>query len=239
MIDAQNVVLASNSSLNTTTLVGSPPSQTSGTPLGLDGAGGGYGGRGAFCVKGDGKDQEDLWGGDVYSWSSLSAPWSYGSQGGTTSRDKDLGGGGGGRILVATAWLNLDGALLADGGYAGVDGRGGSGGSILIKAFVLNGIGEISASGGMGWAGGGGGRVSIESKEQQGVPIFVHGGESLGCPDNAGAAGTQFDALSKSLVINNSNKSTVMNTIFMEFPTYPLWENVYVENYAKVAIPLL
>ncbi|MCO5593740.1 hypothetical protein L7F22_047757 [Adiantum nelumboides] len=99
--------------------------------------------------------------------------------------------------------------------------------------------GEISASGGTGWAGGGGGRVSIESEEQQGVPVFVHGGESLGCPDNAGAAGTQFDVLLKSLVISNSNKSTLTDTIFMEFPTYPLWESVYVENYAKVAIPLL
>ncbi|KAI5062055.1 hypothetical protein GOP47_0022594 [Adiantum capillus-veneris] len=239
MIDAENVILANNSSLNTTALAGSPPPQTSGTPLGLDGAGGGHGGRGAFCVKGDEKDQEDAWGGDVYSWSSLSAPWSYGSQGGTTSREEELGGGGGGRVLIAAAWLNLDGALLADGGYAGINGGGGSGGSILIKVSILNGTGEISASGGTGWAGGGGGRVSVESKEQEGVPVSVHGGDSLGCTDNAGAAGTRFDVVSKSLVVSNSNKSTQTDTIFMEFPTYPLWENVYVENYAKVAIPLL
>ncbi|MCO5549183.1 hypothetical protein L7F22_002649 [Adiantum nelumboides] len=119
-------------------------------------------GKGAFCVKGDGKDQEDSWGGDGYLWSSLSAPWKYVIQGGITIREEDLGGGGEG--------LQLDGAILAVGGYAGVDGGGGSGASILIKVFILNGTGEISAFGGMGWAGGGGGRVSIESKEQQDVP---------------------------------------------------------------------
>ncbi|MCO5590690.1 hypothetical protein L7F22_044665 [Adiantum nelumboides] len=131
MIDAQNVILASNSSLNTTTLAGFPPLQTSGTPLWLDGAGGGYGGRGAFCVTGDGKNQGDSWGGDGYSSSSLSAPWKYGSQGGITIKEEDLGGGGGG--------LQLDGAILTVEGYAGVDGGGGSGASILIKVFVLNG----------------------------------------------------------------------------------------------------
>eukprot|EP00250_Pteridium_aquilinum_P010753 c19609_g1_i2 orf=575-4888(+) len=239
VIDAENVMLADNSSLNTTALAGSPPPQTSGTPLGLDGAGGGYGGRGAFCVKGDDKDQEDAWGGDVYSWSSLAAPWNYGSQGGTTSREDELGGGGGGRIYVASAWLNLNGTLLADGGFAGVNGGGGSGGSIRIQAAILNGTGEISASGGTGWAGGGGGRVAVQSTEQEGVIISVHGGDSLGCPDNAGAAGTRFDLVPKSLVVSNSNKSTQTDTPLMEFPTYPFWENVYVENYAKVAIPLL
>ncbi|KAH7294748.1 hypothetical protein KP509_27G016400 [Ceratopteris richardii] len=231
--------MAKNSSVNTTALAGSPPPQTSGTPLGLDGAGGGYGGRGAFCVTGDGKDQEDAWGGDVYAWSSLSAPWNYGSQGGTTSREEELGGGGGGRVYIATTWLHLNGTVLADGGYAGVNGGGGSGGSIRIQASILNGTGEISASGGTGWAGGGGGRVAIDSTEHQGVIISVHGGDSLGCPDNAGAAGTRFDLAPKTLVVSNSNKFTQTDTLLMEFPTYPLWENVYVESHAKVAIPLL
>ena len=137
IVDARNVQLAEGSSMNTTALGGPPPSQTSGTPLGFDGAGGGYGGRGAFCVKGDSKDQEDAWGGDVYSWSSLSAPWSYGSQGGTTSREENLGGGGGGRVFISSTWLNLNGTILADGGYGDVSGGGGSGGSIRIQASVL------------------------------------------------------------------------------------------------------
>lgn len=240
IIDALHVELAEESILNTTGLGGPPPPQTSGTPLGLDGAGGGHGGRGAFCVKGDGKDQEDAWGGDVYSWSSLSAPWSYGSRGGTTSREEELGGGGGGRILVVVSgWLNLNGTLSADGGYGGVNGGGGSGGSIRIQASCLTGSGEITASGGTGWAGGGGGRVAIESIQQEGVTISAHGGDSLGCPDNAGAAGTRFDFVPQSLIVSNSNKSTETDTLLMEFPTYPLWENVYIESFAKVAIPLL
>jgi hypothetical protein len=65
------------------------------------------------------------------------------------------------------------------------------------------------------------------------------GGDSLGCPDNAGAAGTRFDLVEQTLIVSNSNRSTQTDTLLMEFPTYPLWENVYVEDYAKVAIPLL
>jgi hypothetical protein len=137
IVDARSVQMAKWSSMNTTALAGPPPSQTSGTPHGLDGAGGGYGGRGAFCVDGDSKDQEDAWGGDVYSWSSLATPWSYGSQGGTTSKEEDLGGGGGGRVFISSKWLNLNGRILADGGSADVSGGGGSGGSIQIRASVL------------------------------------------------------------------------------------------------------
>lgn len=61
----------------------------------------------------------------------------------------------------------------------------------------------------------------------------------MGCPENAGAAGTRFDLVPETLVVSNNNKSTQTDTVLMEFPTYPLWENVYVEDYAKVAIPLL
>eukprot|EP01018_Ginkgo_biloba_P018074 Gb_20427 [translate_table: standard] len=101
ILDARNLSLQQNSSLNTTGLGGAPPAQTSGTPLGIDGAGGGHGGRGACCIKGEGKDQEDTWGGDAYAWSTLSEPWSYGSRGGTTTREEELGGGGGGRVKIA------------------------------------------------------------------------------------------------------------------------------------------
>ena len=94
--------------------------QTSGTPLGVDGAGGGHGGRGACCIKSDGKDPEDTWGGDAYAWSTLTKPWSHGSRGGTTSREGKFGGGGGGRVkIIARSILNVNGSISADGG----DGR--------------------------------------------------------------------------------------------------------------------
>ncbi|KAH9328001.1 hypothetical protein KI387_000109, partial [Taxus chinensis] len=176
ILDAKNLSLQKNSSLNTTALGGVPPPQTSGTPLGVDGAGGGHGGRGACCIKDEGKDQEDTWGGDVYAWSSLTNPWSYGSKGGTTTREKELGGGGGGRVkIVVSGILDVNGSISADGGDGGHEGGGGSGGSIILLVPKLKGTGAVSASGGKGWAGGGGGRVSIKSYSRQAsLNIFVH-----------------------------------------------------------------
>ncbi|KAL5654052.1 hypothetical protein ACJX0J_033371, partial [Zea mays] len=100
--------------------------------------------------------------------------------------------------------------------------------------------GKISASGGDGLAGGGGGRVSINVfSRHDDTQIFVHGGRSSGCPDNAGAAGTLYEAVPKSLIVSNNNLSTQTDTLLLEFPNQPLWTNVFVRNRAKVAVPLL
>lgn len=78
------------------------------------------------------------WGGDTYSWSSLSVPVSYGSKGGTASSEEDHGGKGGGRVwLKAMNELEVNGAVLADGGDGGLLGGGGSGGSVYIKALKM------------------------------------------------------------------------------------------------------
>ena len=137
-LSAGNASFAGGSAVNTTGLAGSPPSQTSGTPQGIDGAGGGHGGRGACCLTDTRKLPEDVWGGDAYSWSTLSKPWSYGSKGGSTSREIDYGGGGGGRVKMnITQFLDVNGSLLAEGGYGGAKGGGGSGGSIFIIAYKM------------------------------------------------------------------------------------------------------
>lgn len=68
--------------------------------------------------------------------------------------------------------------------------------------------------------------------------IFL-GGRSSGCPDNAGAAGTLYEAVPKSLIVSNNNLSTQTDTLLLEFPNQPLWTNVFVRNRAKVAVPLL
>jgi hypothetical protein len=65
------------------------------------------------------------------------------------------------------------------------------------------------------------------------------GGKSSGCPDNAGAAGTLYEAVPKSLIVSNNNLSTQTDTLLLEFPNQPLWTNVFVRNHAKVAVPLL
>lgn len=132
---AASLSFGPNSLINTTSLGGSPPSQTSGTPSSYDGAGGGHGGRGASCLK---SNQTKYWGGDVYAWSTLSEPWSYGSKGGGTSAEHQFGGSGGGRVkLVVKEILYLNGSVIAEGGDGGSEGGGGSGGSIIVHAKKL------------------------------------------------------------------------------------------------------
>ncbi|KAL5728944.1 hypothetical protein ACHQM5_001963 [Ranunculus cassubicifolius] len=227
--------------INTTALAGKPPAQTSGSPQGVDGAGGGHGGRGACCLTDSSKIQEDMWGGDTYSWSSLEEPCSFGSKGGTTSKEEDHGAAGGGKIWISVqGFLELSGIILAEGGDGGLKGGGGSGGSIYIKAHRMNGSGNISASGGNGWGGGGGGRVAIDIFSRHDDPeIAAHGGRSYGCPENSGAAGTFYDTVPRSLIVSNHNLSTQTDTLFYEFPHQPLWTNVYVRNHAKASVPLL
>ncbi|XP_059638281.1 uncharacterized protein LOC132280165 isoform X2 [Cornus florida] len=240
-VTARNASLFDGSVINVTALAGLPPEQTSGTPGGVQGAGGGHGGRGASCVMDNMKLPEDVWGGDAYSWSSLGEPWSYGSKGGTTNREEDYGGKGGGRIRFDVEGdIEVRGNLFADGGDGGTKGGGGSGGSIFIKSHKMIGSGRISASGGNGFAGGGGGRVSVNVFSRHDDPKFlVHGGRSFGCPGNSGAAGTFYDAVPRRLVVSNHNMSTDTDTLLLDFPNQPLWTNVYIRNHAKATVPLL
>ncbi|OMO91688.1 hypothetical protein CCACVL1_07052 [Corchorus capsularis] len=238
VIYAANLSIGPDSAVNTTALAGLPPAQTSGTPVGNDGAGGGHGGRGASCLK---SNKTTFWGGDVYAWSTLSEPWSYGSKGGGTSDEYRFGGKGGGRVkLIVEDMLYLNGSITAEGGNGGLTGGGGSGGSIYIRAVKLKGDGIISAAGGMGSGGGGGGRISLDCYSiQEDVKVSVHGGVSFGCPGNSGAAGTYFNADLLSLRVGNDNVTTETETPLLDFPTSPLWSNVFVENNAKVLVPLL
>lgn len=69
--------------------------------------------------------------------------------------------------------------------------------------------------------------------------IFLHaGGSSRGCPENAGAAGTFYDNVPRSLTVSNHNKSTSTDTLLLDLPQ-PLLTNVYIRNHAKAAVPLL
>lgn len=135
---AHNASFLNGSVVNTTGLAGRPPPETSGTPQGISGAGGGHGGRGACCLVDHTKLPEDVWGGDAYSWSSLQKPTSFGSRGGTTSKEADYGGLGGGRVkMEILGYVVVEGNILADGGDAGTKGGGGSGGSVYIKAYKM------------------------------------------------------------------------------------------------------
>lgn len=136
-IVAGNATLFSGSLINSTALAGVPP-VSYGTPDEEQGGGGGFGGRGASCVMDNQKLPEDVWGGDVYGWEWLAAPWIYGSKGGTTNSEDDYGGKGGGRIrFEVNDTVDASGVLLADGGDGGIKGGGGSGGSIYIKTLKM------------------------------------------------------------------------------------------------------
>ena len=67
--------------------------------------------------------------------------------------------------------------------------------------------------------------------------MFV-GGRSYGCSENAGAAGTYYDAVPRSLIVSNGNLSTQTDTLLLTFPKQPLWTNVYIQNHAKALVPL-
>lgn len=66
----------------------------------------------------------------------------------------------------------------------------------------------------------------------------MSGGLSIGCPGNAGAAGTYFNADLLSLRVGNDNVTTETETPLLDFSTTPLWSHVFVENNAKVLVPL-
>ncbi|XP_062090955.1 uncharacterized protein LOC133797151 isoform X2 [Humulus lupulus] len=105
--------------------------------------------------------------------------------------------------------------------------------------LTWTGSGRISAAGGNGFAGGGGGRVSINVFSRHDTTQFlIHGGRSLGCPENSGGAGTYYDAVPRILIVSNHNKTTQTDTLLMDFPKQPLWTNVYIQNHAKALVPL-
>lgn len=67
----------------------------------------------------------------------------------------------------------------------------------------------------------------------------MSGGLSIGCPGNAGAAGTYFNADLLSLRVSNDNVTTETETPLLDFSTSPLWSHVFVENNARVLVPLI
>jgi hypothetical protein len=68
---------------------------------------------------------------------------------------------------------------------------------------------------------------------------YISGGSSFGCPENSGAAGTLYDAVPRSLIVDNYNMTTDTETLLLDFPYQPLWVNVYVRNMARATVPLL
>ena len=66
----------------------------------------------------------------------------------------------------------------------------------------------------------------------------IVGGDSLGCLQNAGAAGTLFDVTKQSLMISNNKKQSKTDTVLLDFPVRPLWGSVLVQESARIGVPL-
>lgn len=125
-------------------------------------SGGSYGGLGAQVSLGIANQVYGHPGAPVYLGSG-------GSRGGNSR----AGGNGGGRIhVLASNYLQVDGAIQANGLQGdGYSAGSGSGGSVYVETGELRGTGVIAANGGASEVGGGGGRVAI---------IY----DTLGAPDN-------------------------------------------------------
>ncbi|KAA0043191.1 gag-pol polyprotein [Cucumis melo var. makuwa] len=80
--------------------------------------------------------------------------------------------------------------------------------------------------------------VSPPLSDASNTSIIDSGGKSYGCSENAGAAGTYYDAVPRSLIVSNDNLSTQTDTLLLTFPKQPLWTNVYIQNHAKAFVPL-
>ena len=134
VVEASFIRVATGAYITSAALSKEQPSQTSGTPSGLDGAGGGYGGRGASCMALGAGDPSEVWGGDSYGWSNLQEPWKFGSPGAPLGPDGSGGLGGGLVNVTASDSIELNGTIIADGGTPGFHGGGGSGGSVIVSA---------------------------------------------------------------------------------------------------------
>ncbi len=100
-----------------------------------------------------------------------------------------VGGNGGGAVrIAATASVNINGTITANGGNGGIRSGAGSGGSVYITCETISGNGLVSAAGGESdygdnGSGGGGGRIAVfyNTGAQTLLPVpelrfWAHGG---------------------------------------------------------------
>jgi len=134
----------------------------------------------------------------------------------------DIGGNGGGSVLIDVNSLSLNGQILADGTNAVQAGSGGSGGSVLIHMNTggVTGSGTIQADGGdcasSYYSAGGGGRVAVLEAGSVASGISINArGDDCGSRDayqHNGAAGTAYVKLAAdsegSLTVSNDTRQT-------------------------------
>ena len=141
------------------------PSSGQGPGGGNAGVGGNPGGGGSFGTQGD--SGYNVGPGPSYGNSFL-LPL-LGGSGGGGQVGFSAGGGGGAILIVASNSIQVNGRILANGGYYSsswngyVYGAGGSGGGIRLVTVNFSGSGLLAASGGGGNGGGGSGRVRIDA----------------------------------------------------------------------------
>ena len=196
-INAGSVEVDSTGSINADTQ-GYVPNAGPGVPAtGAPGAS--YGG-----VGGIGWDSTN----PVAAYGSAVAPTDLGSGGGTYPSDpRDVGGNGGGAILLnVTGTLSNNGMISSNGGSSQRYGGGGSGGSVWITANTLAGTGSIAANGGSGWGAGSGGRIAVDYTANNGFNL-AQVTANAGSGQNTATNGTVY------LLSAGTNLTVLDNTV--------------------------
>ena len=153
--------------------VNNDPGLTSGNTIGSPGwSGGSHGGLGGHYTAGGAGIAAPI-------YDSETNPIDLGGGGGNWSTTGS--GAGGGRALISTGVLSLDGAIIADGGLSGGSVSGsGAGGTVNITVTNLTGLGTVSANGGVSGVGGGGGRIAIKHGGLLGLTGIISASGGIG-----------------------------------------------------------
>lgn len=193
-----------------------------------DGAGGSYGGLAQGYL---GRASNGIYG-------SLTDPLDLGSGGGNWSGQ--IGGDGGGLIIIHADNIRNDGSIISNGSESGGSAAGdGSGGSINIVTATLTGTGTIQANGGGNndGSGGGGGRIAIRYTDTLTLPetnISAIGG--TGQYGSPGGNGTVYlNRLNQTygdLIIDGYGFSTPADTT--RIPSGYTFDNLTIRNDAHV-----
>ena len=176
-------------------------------------------------------------------YGSIERPTTSGSQGGGPD-----GGLGGSRIYIHTDKLSLNGILNAGGGDS-VTGGGGSGGSVYVLVEdTFEGLGQVKAEGGgtsSSEAGGGsGGRIGVYTHFDEFLGTYhAQGGYSPATYGYGGPgsvyiqSGAEIDnSIERKFIIENSNGQKHSYLTLNENSTDIVFENLYIENYAKFQV---
>jgi len=205
------------------------------------GGGAGYGGRG-------GSENVIYYSTGGIAYGNVTHPTDLGSgaAGSSSYCDGRESSGGGAVFINVTDTLELNGSIIAEGGWGTRYTGGSSGGSVFIITHNFKGNGTISVNGGIGGerggGGGGGGRIAIYyfSKTFNGT-IKAFGGYGGVYGDHYGGAGTIYlkDNMlgNTTLIIDNNNNFGESTPMMEDMSFYNNTNTLQIVNKGILEIP--